>query len=178
MNEIKQKRIKKIITLVVLFAIVLHLIPIPFHKTYEAIEIKLDDPNYLEYTKVHIDGLYKINIGDDAFDGHIGVEGYDVTEGEVIWDIKISTHLNLSGLSYQLDTDRDPMYSFGNIISEPFFKHFALVVWDNIAENKKDVFRIPDHGHWSGTDGYCIVPNVTTREEALKALKALNMIKE
>lgn len=74
--------------------------------------------------------------------------------------------------------DTKALYLFGDIFSEPFLNKFALAVYKSVVENKNNISKSQDNMTWGDCNGYCIVPNVTTRENALKVLKELDMIGE
>ncbi|WP_411676323.1 hypothetical protein [Caproicibacter sp.] len=184
---VDHKRIKKLIQIffILLSIIILfHLIPIPFHSVYDAKEIKLDDPSYLENCQIHISGYYHLNVfQEDTFSGQITVSDYRLTS-EKMSDVKISSNGDHLDYSFQ-ETCRGnspPVkmcYSLGLMFSKRFFHDLCILVYEENTQNKNGgavQFGKPTGWVWGEENGYCIVPNASSREEALNKLRKLGLI--
>ncbi len=174
MSKISIKKICKIVFLIVAISfMLLHMISIPINKKYDAIEIKLDDPSYLEKCTVSLDGSYQFNfLSADTFKGRITVSTYPRTYDKMEKvDITKKDGYPLSYGTY------DNLYQFAMLSSDVLLNNIVLLVYSNpmYEDNKSRPLDI-NHVGWSSTDGYCIVPSVSTREDAIEKLSELGWV--
>lgn len=171
------KRIHTIKWIALILVILLYVIPIPINKTFDAIEIKLDDPSYIVPCKIKVYGKYYKNLfTDDYFNGHIIVSNYKLTNEKMR---KVYFLKDGCPLEYYYDTGRYDSYGnkiyeeyiLGHLYSKTWFRRMTISVYRNNALNKEGNGKINGNwGGWSTIDGYCIVTNATTREEAINIL--------
>jgi len=174
-NRIKPV-IKHVIGIIALFALASLIIPIPVHRVYNAVEIKLDDPSYLVSRKVEIRGLYHWNIlTNDMFEGRIIVPDYELTSNRMsnlyFSDDGWPLEYYLSGSDTNDHAIPDTFF-LGRIYSKSWFRQMVITVF---GESKGLEGR---QGGWSTVDGYCIVPLAKSRNEAMKILLKHGLISE
>jgi len=172
------------LSFVLLAVVLLFTIPIKINKTLSAIEIKLDDPSYLQECNITITGFYHLNLFvDDTFEGAIAVSGYSQTLE------KMSTvHLSKEGCSLYYHRFEEGLYdedgrlkrfeySLGNIMIGRFFNNMVIAVYsDNPLDKDRGWKEYGSWGTWNERDGYCIVSNVSSYEEAVQTLLARGVI--
>ena len=163
--------------IVILAVIALFLIPLPFRRTVQAVEI---DQGSGEATlrEIEIRGWYSINLlRPDRFRGVIRIEGYPLTELTIIngIDVKLSVE---SPVDYDwkavcerlpelesMKDERGMIWNFSLISSRPWFGRFVINVYDHeIADGKVTA-------HFSGAEGTVIVGGFTDSEAAQRWLK-------
>ena len=163
--------------IVILAVIALFLIPLPFRRTVQAVEI---DQGSGEATlrEIEIRGWYSINLlSPDRFRGTIRIDGYPLTELPIIngIDVKLSVE---SPVDYDwkavcerlpelesMKDERGMIWNFSLISSQPWFGRFVINVYDHeIADGKVTA-------HFSGEEGTVIVGGFTEPEAAEKWLK-------
>lgn len=174
MKILYSKIIKRSICILFIVIILIYIIPFPINKKFDAIEIKLDDPSYLETRRISISGNYRFNLfTDNTFQGQIFVPEYELTSGKMdkiqfMKDIDNGCPLVYKNESGTIADGRplEEYYSFGRILSEPLLHRMVILVY---GQSKGDV------SVWNSSTGYCIVPFVSNREEALKILKKYNI---
>ena len=148
--------------IVILAVIALFLIPLPFRRTVQAVEI---DQGSGEATlrEIEIRGWYSINLlRPDRFRGTIRIDGYPLTELPIIngIDVKLSVE---SPVDYDWKAVCERNFSL--ISSRPWFGRFVISVYDHeIADGKVTA-------HFSGAEGTVIVGGFTEPEAAEKWLK-------
>ncbi|CAK7058428.1 hypothetical protein [Tissierella sp.] len=170
MKTLYAKIIKRAVYIFFIAFVLIYTIPFPINKELDAVEIKLDDPSYLETRKIHISGTYRLNLfTDNTFQGQIFVPEYELTSGKMdeiqfMKDIDNGCPLVYKNEIGAIADDRplEEDYSFGRILSRPLFHRMVILVY---GESKGDVRG------WNSDTGYCIVPSVSNREEALKVLE-------
>lgn len=130
------RTIKEIVLALFILIIIPLIIPIPINKVYNAVEIKLDDPNYCVNCQVKINGKYHINLlTDDMFDGQIAVSDYSLTNKEmskiIFYDYDIGYPLEYH---YYKGYDEDGhriryTYFLGHIHAKPLFHQMDIVLF-------------------------------------------------
>ncbi|MCX7903498.1 MAG: hypothetical protein N2486_03200 [Caloramator sp.] len=175
--------IKWVSLFIIIIALLVFFIPIPINKTYDAIEIKLDDPSYIVRCQVKIHGKYYKNLFiNDAFDGQIAVSDYKLTNEKMR---KVYFLKDGCPLEYYHDTGRKDSnghriyeeYILGRIYSKSWFRGMTICVYNDNPLNKNVGWKVEgDWGGWDNQHGYCIVPNATSREEALNILSKNKVI--
>jgi len=135
--------------------VLLFSIPIHIDKTLSAVEIKLDDPSYLQECTITITGSYHLNLFvDDTFEGAIAVSGYSQTLEKIS-----PVHFSKEGcpLFYRRFKegfyDEDGRltrfeYCLGRIMSGRFFHNVIIVVFSNNPLDKDGGWK--EHGSWGG----------------------------
>lgn len=142
-------------------------IPIPVHIECDAIEIKLDDPNYIMDRRIAIHGQYFINLMEDSsFQGNISISGL-TDRSEELLKVSIAEDYKENGatLWYRLNSENSEIpldHCLGIIFSNAFFSDPCILLYDN--------------GTWTTMDGYCIVSRANNREDALKKLQQKGII--
>lgn len=142
----KKKVIKLIIKLlrkVVIIILISPIIPIPIYLSYNALEIKIDDPSYLVECKVNIKGFYFWSVFlEDKFYGQVILPDYKRTNEKMEKLHNIDYHYGDS-LNYNytegIDYNGNPKcytYNLGTMVIGPFFTKVAIQVYKNNAENK------------------------------------------
>ncbi len=163
--------------IVILAVIALFLIPLPFRRTVQAVEI---DQGSGEATlrEIEIRGWYSINLlRPDRFRGTIRIDGHPLTELPIIngIDVKLSVE---SPVDYDwkavcerlpelesMKDERGMIWNFSLISSRPWFGRFVINVYDHeIADGKVTA-------HFSGAEGTVIVGGFTDSEAAQRWLK-------
>lgn len=169
----KSRIIKWIFMAILIVTFLAFIVPIPMNQIYDAIEIKLDDPNYSVPCKVKVYGKYYMNLfTDDMFDGQIVISDYKFTNENMSkvyfsdegWPLEYSY---VAGNDTYGRPNRDT-YFLGRFYSNPWFRQMAIIVYSDNQANK-NVGGKAD-GSWNERDGYCIIPLATNREEALNIL--------
>ena len=184
MDPEKPKRRRKIvvnviIAILLLLVVLVFIVPIPVSREYAALEVKLDDPSYIAQRTVIVSGYYHFNLfSDDQFTGKITIPDYEWTQQdlETVQFMKDGCPL----IYYNYD-DKDgngglvkTEYFFGEIYSGLLFRNMCIAVF---SENTNDLnAENPSGGSWHSADGICIVPAVSTRQEALDVLKSNDVI--
>jgi hypothetical protein len=172
MKILNAKIIKWTIRILFIVFVLVYTIPFPINKELNAVEIKLDDPSYLETRTIHISGTYRFNLlKGNTFEGQIFVPEYELTSEkmdkvEFIRDADYDYGYSLS-YRYEIGTDVDgrpirEYYFLGRIISGPLLYRPVILVY---SKNKGGT------GGWGSDSGYCIVPSASNREEALEILE-------
>lgn len=140
-------------------------IPFKINREYEAIEIKIDDESYLETKTINMNGKYKFNIfTDDTFEGQITIPEYKITSWEMD---RLYFHKNGGAVvSYRreagFNNEERVIYNhgaLGHFHYSPFKRNPVIRL---AGENKDNISA------WSTHQGYCIVFNTSSREEALR----------
>ena len=158
--------------IVILAVIALFLIPLPFRRTVQAVEI---DQGSGEATlrEIEIRGWYSINLlRPDRFRGVIRIEGYPLTELTIIngIDVKLSVE---SPVDYDwvavcerlpelgsMKDEKGMLWHFSLISSRPWLGRFVINVYDHeIADGKVTA-------HFSGAEGTVIIGGFTDRDAA------------
>ncbi|QOR35417.1 hypothetical protein IMX26_00815 [Clostridium sp. 'deep sea'] len=142
--------------------------PIPINRELTAVEIKLDDPGYLETRTIQIKGSYRFNLfKDNIFKGQIFVPKYPTTAKKMQKLQFIRDVGNEAVMSYVYTTGTDAdghenyeHYNFGKMICKPLLSKMVILVYEQ-----------QDNSGWSSKFGYCIVTSAKNREEALNILK-------
>lgn len=179
MKKINWKKvIKKLIAILVMLFVLVHMIPFTITKDINAIEIKLDDPSYLEERTIQVSGKYYLNLlVEDKFRGKIIISDYKITSGkmETIWFSEES-----GSLVYQFvigkNEHKHPIketYILGPIIAKPLLRNMAILLYnENVQDKNGDLRTGTNHGgYWDSIKGYCLVAEVNNREDALAVLK-------
>lgn len=154
---------------IVCLALLLYCIPIPIHLQYHAIEIKLDDSDYMIDRTILLNGTYDLNILQTSyFQGSIEVSGCSQTSEELLRiDINADYKENGAALWYREMSEsveqKTTRSCFGILYSDIFFSNPFILRFDTSQA-------------WSTEDGYCIVSGVSTREAALDKLRNRNVI--
>jgi len=182
----KSKKIKIVKWIFMALLIVMFLafvVPIPMNNVYDAIEIKLDDPNYLVKCQVKIYGKYHMNLfTDDMFDGKIVVSDYKLTNEKMSkmyfsddgWPLE---YIYVAGHDTEGRSNRDT-YFLGRLYSKSWFRQMSIIVFSDNPVNKNEGGKAEGSwGDWNENDGYCIVPLANTREEALNILTKNELIR-
>ncbi len=179
----KKVIIKRIIITIALLTFLIFIIPIPINRVYDAIEIKLDDPNYLVECQVKIKGKYHINLfTDDSFVGQISVSDYKLTNEKMdnVYFSDIGCPLFYTYTS-GYDTDgrvKRYDYCLGRMYSKPLFRQMTITVFSDNPLNKAEGGKTQGSwGTWNERNGYCIVPLADTREEAINKLIKYKVIR-
>ncbi len=163
-----KKLIKVTIWTISIGFILFYNIPFKINREYEAIEIKIDDESYLETKTINMTGKYKFNIfTDDTFEGQITIPEYEITS----WKMNtIDFDKNGAMIWYRLDTgfDHEGRVNFkyealGDFYYNPFKPNPVILLQ---GRNKPNTPK--EMGGWGDDEGYCIVFNTSSREEALK----------
>ena len=85
MKKSYAKIIKRTVTIFLIVFILLYTIPIPINRKLDAVEIKMDDPSYLETRTIHIKGNYRFNLlKANTFKGQIFVPEHEITSEEML----------------------------------------------------------------------------------------------
>lgn len=174
MKTLYAKIIKKAVYIFFIAFVLIYTIPFPINKELDAVEIKLDDPSYLETHKIYISGKYRFNLfTDNTFQGQISVPEYELTSNEMerLQFIKGIDHESPLVYTYKegVGTDGRPItkyYDFGKIVSRPLLYRTVIVLYEQYEGKDGDY-----GGHFNSNTGHCIVPFVSDREEALKILE-------
>jgi hypothetical protein len=170
--------IKKIFKILAIISIIsfflLHTISIPISREYDAIEIKLDDPSYIENCKVSINGKYYFNfLIADAFEGDIKVSSYPVTNKKID---RVEIVKDYTLWYYSLENKNKVWHPFAILSSDVLFKNMVLLVKSNPMYNNHEIRPAGTSASWNEIDGYCIVPSVNTREDAINKLYELDWL--
>ncbi len=175
MSKTSIKKICKIVFLIVAISfMLLHMISIPINKKYDAIEIKLDDPSYLEKCTVSMKGSYQFNIlSEDTFKGQITVSTYPRTYDKME-KVDVTREGDCSGTLWY--GTYESLYPFAMLSSDMLLNNIVLLVKSNpmYEDNKSRPLHISVS--WGSDDGYCIVPSVSTREDAIEKLSELGWV--
>lgn len=157
--------VRKYVLIIVIIFFVFYSFPIPFSNEYEAIEIKLDDMNYLVSRKVKIQGKYYCNLLTvDRFKGNIIISGYDMTTNQ-LKDIYFEKDGYL--LEYCVEENKEEF--LGRIYAKEWFDKMAIIIFEeNILSDKESK---ENRRGWNSSDGYCIVSGVDNYDTAVKVLK-------
>lgn len=148
-------------------------VPIPINKTYNAKEIKLDDPTYVVDRQIEVSGYYYINLfTTDVFKGRITVSGYPRTATAQMDMRSISINRDGAVLDYYYTQSRDEAQAknhlFGMVFSKRLLGEMCILPYtQNYTE--RDVFPRP-YGGWDTASGYCIAAGVSSREQVLDLL--------
>ena len=174
-----KSRIELVLLLLSVIVVILFLCPIPIHKEYTCLEIKLDDPFYQRECVVSVDGLYYLNIfSADSFDGDLLVSSYAETKGECGeilctregWPLFYNKReLNSNGNAEE--------FCLGKLVSTRLFQKFVICVYSDNPSSDSDRWKESgDWGVWNDINGYCIVPNCSTYERAVEIISSLGII--
>lgn len=127
-------------------------VPIPINKTYNAKEIKLDNPTYVVDRQIEVSGYYYINLfTTDVFKGRITVSGYPRTA---------TAQMDMRSIRASA--------SIAMVFSKGLLGEMRILPYtQNYTE--KDVFPRP-YGGWDTASGYCIAAGVSSREQVLDLL--------
>jgi len=154
-----------IVALVAIAAVILLSVPIPIHmdKHLEAMQYKLDDPNYSEKVDIHVEGKYSLYlVKQDTFMGNISIDKYPQTvEKHLVLrdnDYNIKLASNEIGLSYGSQVNKD---FFGTMLTDSFLNEFIIKVFD-----KKE----GEFSSWSRKDGTIVVTENIERQAAIDKL--------
>lgn len=169
------KIIKWTVRIFFIVLVLICIIPFPINRKFDAVEIKLDEPSYLEKRTIYISGTYYFNLlTDSTFKGQIFVPEYKLTSKKMN-RVQFFRHNAFGGFpsaegsllySYVIGTDANgrpikKFYSFGEICSKPFFHNMVILLYGQSKGEGRG---------WLSSGGYCIVPSASNREEALKIL--------
>ena len=154
--------------------------PIHLRKSYDCIEIKLNDPYYCQECIVTIDGEYSLNaLSSDVFQGMCFVSNYPDTNQECRFVISMSQRAPLYYKENQGKEVNSREYCIGRIFSKRFFQHFVICVFSKNHNRDTSWWDADgDFGSWNTIDGYCIVSGCDSYESALTALKKYKVISE
>lgn len=169
MKTLYTKIIKWTVFIVFISLVLLYTIPFPINKELDAVEIKLDDPSYLETRTIYISGTYRLNLFiDNTFKGQIFIPEYEITSERMSNIQFMRGKDNVCPLIYRYevgtDVDGRPLkeyYSFGWIVSKLFLYRPVIMV---SGQSKGEKIG------WRSDRGYCIVASAGDREEALEIL--------
>ncbi len=151
---------------ILIFLILLtFIIPIPVRFSVPAVEIKLDDKDFLEHRTINVHGWYRINIFTDCqFSGRITISGYPETFNRMS-DIQFMKDAgNGSALIYW--PEDGPECIFGRFQAEFPFRRMVVLLFERSAGNSG----------FSTIDGRCLVARARSYTEALKVLKAQHIV--
>lgn len=163
----KDKWISNAIAIIIMLFFFVLIVPFPVNRTYDAIEIKLDDPNYLVKRQVKISGTYHINILESCdFKGQIEVSGYPLTAEKMgdLYSMPTGAPITYSydkGVDSQGYPNRQ-YYFFGRLYSKLFLSKPLILVY---------VQTSPSTASWGAREGYALVPNVDNFYDAIDVLK-------
>ena len=163
------------LTLVLLASILLFSIPIPIDTKIEAIEIKLDEPSYIHECSITINGAYNLNLfTDDTFSGTIAVSSYDQTleKMSTVYFSKdgcpLYYHRFEEGSYNEAGQPIRYEYSLGKMMSGRLFRNMIIAVYSENPLNKDGGWKEGGSWEtWNERDGYCIVTDVHSYEEAI-----------
>ena len=158
--------------IVILIVIAFFLVPLPFKRTVQAVEIN-QKSGEATLREVQIKGWYHINLfSPDRFRGTIRIEGYPLTELTIIngIDVKLSVE---SPVDYDwvavcerlpelgsMKDEKGMLWHFSLISSRPWLGRFVINVYDHeIADGKVTA-------HFSGSEGTVIVGGFTDPDAA------------
>lgn len=160
----------------VLVIVAAFLVPLPIHREYRAVEIKLDDPAYRRECTIVMDGSYVLNrpFADDRFEGDLVVSLYPETaEADGLSALILGKEGSpLCYWRYVSDgpnpsrPDREE-FILGSILSNVFLTDFVICIQ---GDNPSSESGWKDGGSWGGWNdrtGYCIVTNCDSYEEAV-----------
>lgn len=178
----KQKRFpvvifKWILPILLVLVLLLFLCPLPFRKEFKCIEIKLDDPSYQRECTVRFDGKYRLNMfTDDSFEGKLQIDIYPETSREAT-RIQINKKYGNSLRWNRTTQSGNEVYDLGLLHGSRLLGRFAICVLDKQAEGTAAEWKEGGNwGSWSTTSGYCIVPNCSNYEDAVRYLSKMGII--
>jgi len=156
-----------IVALVAIAAVILLSVPIPIHmdKHLEAMQYKLDDPNYSEKVDIHVEGKYSLYlVKQDTFMGNISIDKYPQTvEKHLVLrdnDYNIKLASNEIGLSYG---SLEKPYFLGTMLTDTMLNQFIIKIYEHGSE--EGAFN-----SWSHIDGIIVVTKLVDRQAAIDKL--------
>ncbi|QOR34615.1 hypothetical protein IMX26_14220 [Clostridium sp. 'deep sea'] len=167
MKTVYKKRIRTTILTILTLFILLYNIPFNINKKIKAIEIKLDDPNYMEKRTINIVGKYHFNLFiSDIFRGRINAFEYGPTTEE-LRDFKFREYSCCLNYKYKTSIRPGGCYNYditplGSLYAMPLMKKTVIRIRDYNENGKR--------GGWP-LGNYFLVANANNREEALKILE-------
>lgn len=172
------KKFKILFLVAIVGFFLLHIIPIPIDKEYDAIEIKIDNMTYVESCTVSLYGKYHFNfLKNDTFEGQIIVSTYPITNKKLLFEVDVIKEYGYIVYRYKID-DEKKQYMFGKLSSDVLLNNIMIFVYSNPLYDNNKTRPAGVSSGWSNHDGYCIVPSVSTREEAMKKLYEAGRITE
>lgn len=154
---------------VLLLYVLIFGVSVRIDRTVDAVEIALDDHSFCQPIEVTIDGAYKWRLlGADTFRGNISFDAYELTmENPLEQGDNVPALRQQDGGDFLDYGEWMESQVFGFISWKPFLSKFVVQVY------------VP---HESGVsscnteDGHCIVGPATSRDDALKVLRAFSNI--
>ena len=179
MKRDMRKISKTIIRIFFIIFILIYTIPFPINRQLDAVEIKIDDPSYLDKRKIHISGTYRFNLfADNTFRGQISVTEYELTWEKMaeVEFVKSADNGGILEYKYEIGTDESgrPLtkeYLFGRVFLNPRYRNIVIMLYEQ--------YETEDGGYGGRFDsksGYCIISSVDDREGALKVLEIYGIL--
>ena len=182
-----------VLSILIVLALVVFLCPLPFHKEFKCIRIRLDEPSYEEEVLIGFDGYYHLNLfSEDSFSGVMTTvysnqkDSAEITglliskEGAYLYvhqaddgSVYISAHSAPLPLEEDSLKNKEVRFCGGRLDSERFFKRFAFL---SCAEVPAGQHHGWDFWNWNETDGICIVPDCEDYESARQYLVEMGII--
>lgn len=158
----KVKRIINYLLIVVLsLMFYVYNVPIDIDKEFEALEISMTDPDFLQTCKVYVQGKYHKNLfGSDSFQGKVFTSNEPLSQGQLQGHYIVDTELTLLYLPYEENIHIH--YYYGNAEVHGYFEDILLVV-ENREFGLQSVVSGREHGDY-------VVASVSSREEALERI--------
>lgn len=184
-RRIRRIIVKWVLPALLLLVLLLFIIPIPVHKTWDCLEIDLNDPFYQRDCVVTAEGYYHLNLfSSDKYVGSIRISHYMQTNSQMS-DISISQKENAmlysrivngssNGVVESSGVEEIEKFCFGQLASKPFFNQFVICV-DTDALSGKGV-EPSENGGSETPHYYYIIPNVETIESARQYLSEFGII--
>lgn len=165
--------------IIILLVIALFLVPLPFKRMVQAVEID-QESGEATLREIEIRGWYSINLlRPDRFRGIIRIDGYPLTELPIIngIDVKLSVE---SPVDYDwkavcerlpelesMKEEKGMLWHFSLISSRPWLGRFVISIYEQeISDGKVTAY-------FSGAEGTVIVGGFTDRQAAEQWLKEI-----
>lgn len=186
MHTMRDRKLRRNLLVTTLFALLIPAlafnIPFPVDKEISAIEINLDDVDYIVDCKIRMEGYYHINLfKQDVFYGQVSVSDYSWTNEKMKSPLYLN-HEDGSLLEYNKRVSSSILnhqelfeYRFGRILVEFYMGNPIILVYSKNPVDKsggaaKTTESLNDWGSWATDNGYCIISGVDNRDDAIKTL--------
>lgn len=158
-------KVRKIINylLIVVLSLMFYVynVPIDIDKEFEALEISMTDPDFLQTCKVYVQGKYHKNLfGSDSFQGKIFTSNEPLTQSRFLGGYIIDTELTLKYLPNE--ENLHVIYYYGTAEVLGHFDDILLVI-DEDKFGPLPALGEREHGDY-------VVASVSSREEALERI--------